>query len=109
MTIETLVSEINSGTYDSSLAKLKEAIDARLKTARTERTLDDYNLGDTVVFNELTATRYMVGQKATVVSKKQKKLVVRLETPMGRFSRVTPGGTVESANVTVPVAIVDLV
>lgn len=109
MTPETLISEINSGTYDSSLAKLKEAIDARLKAARAERTLDDYNLGDTVVFNELTGTRYMVGQKATVVSKKQKKLVVRLETPMGRFSRVTAGGTVESANVTVPLAIVDLV
>jgi hypothetical protein len=52
----------------------------------------------------------MVGQKATVVSKKQKKVVVKLVTPTGRFARVNPiTREVESALVTVPVAIIDLV
>lgn len=110
MNTETLVSEITSGTYDSDLIKLKDAIDARLKASRSSRTLSDFNIGDTVVFNDLTATRYMVGQKATITGMKQKKVTVRLETPVGRFAHVNPvTGRVESANITVPVAIIDLV
>ena len=110
MNIEELVSEIESGTFDSSLVKLKEAVDARLKVSRISRTIADYHIGDTVVFNDLTATRYMVGQKATVTGMKQKKVTVRLETPVGRFAHVNPvTGKVESSNITVPVAIIDLV
>jgi hypothetical protein len=52
----------------------------------------------------------MVGQKATVTGMKQKKVTVRLETPVGRFAHVNPvTGKVESANITVPLAIIDLV
>ena len=110
MNTDTLVSEITSGTYDSDLIKLKEAVDARLKASRASRTLRDFHIGDTVVFNDLTATRYMVGQKATVTGMKQKKITVRLETPVGRFTRTNPvTGEKESANIVVPVAIVDLV
>ena len=110
MNIEELVSDIESGTYDSSLVKIKEAVDARLKASRISRTIADYHIGDTVVFNDLTATRYMVGQKATVTGMKQKKVTVRLETPVGRFAHINPvTGRVESSNITVPVAIIDLV
>ena len=110
MNTDTLVSEITSGTYDSDLIKLKDAIDARLKASRSSRTIRDFHIGDTVVFNDLTATRYMVGQKATVTGMKQKKITVRLETPVGRFAHINKvTGVVESANITVPVAIVDLV
>jgi len=110
MNTDTLVSEITSGTYDSDLIKLKEAIDARLKASRATRTIADFNIGDTVVFNDLTATRYMVGRKATVTGMKQKKITVRLETPVGRFAHINPvTGKEESANITVPVAIIDLV
>ena len=110
MNSETLVAEITSGTYDSDLIKLKEAIDARLKASRASRTIADFNIGDTVVFNDLTATRYMVCRKATVTGMKQKKITVRLETPVGRFAHINPvTGKEESANITVPVAIIDLV
>jgi len=110
MSIETLVAEIKSGTFDSDLIKIKEAVDARLKASRTSRTLADFNIGDTVVFNDLTATRYMVGQKAIITGMKQKKVTVRLETPVGRFASINPvTGRVESSNITVPVAIIDLV
>jgi len=109
MDIDVIIASVNAGVYDSSLTKLKEAIEDRLTTSRSERTINDYHIGDTVVFNSLTGTRYMVGQKATVVSKKQKKVVVKLVTPTGRFARVNPQGTWESALVTVPVAIIDLV
>jgi phosphoribosyl-dephospho-CoA transferase len=110
MNIGELTSEIESGTFDSDLIKIKEAVDARLKASRTSRTLADFNIGDTVVFNDLTGTRYMVGQKATITGMKQKKVTVRLETPVGRFAHINPvTGRVESSNITVPVAIIDLV
>ena len=110
MNIEQLLSDIESGTFDSSLVKIKEAIDARLKTSRATRTIADYHVGDTVVFNDLTGTRYMVGRKATVTGIKQKKVTVRLETPVGRFEKINPlTGQAESANIVVPVAIIDLV
>ena len=110
MNIEELTSEIELGTFDSGLVKIKEAVEARLKANRASRTIADFNIGDTVVFNDLTATRYMVGRKATVTGMKQKKVTVRLETPVGRFAHVNPiTGKEESANITVPVAIIDLV
>lgn len=110
MNIEELTSEIELGTFDSGLVKIKEAVEARLKATRTSRTITDFNIGDTVVFNDLTATRYMVGRKATVTGMKQKKITVRLETPVGRFAHINPvTGKEESANITVPVAIIDLV
>ena len=109
MNIEELTSEIELGTFDSGLVKIKEAVEARLKANRASRTIADFNIGDTVVFNDLTATRYMVGRKATVTGMKQKKITVRLETPVGRFAHINKvTGVVESANITVPVAIVDL-
>lgn len=108
MDIETVLSGIASGVYDSDLEKIKNAVDLRNKGIRKERSINDYGIGDRVKFNELTGTRYMVGQYATIISKNRTKVVVRLETPMGRFARVNPATReVQSANVTVPVSIID--
>jgi gamma-glutamyl phosphate reductase len=110
MSIETLLSEISSGAHDSSLGKINEAVAKRLKTVRKERTINDYNIGDKVKFNEQTGTRYMVGETATIVSKRRTKVVVRLDSPTGRFARVNPAThQVESSNVTCPVGILDLI
>lgn len=110
MSIETLLTDISSGAYDSSLGKINEVVALRLKAVRKERTISDYNIGDRVKFNESTGTRYMVGQTATIISKNRTKVVVRLDNPMGRFARTNPAtGKVESSNVTCPVAILDLV
>lgn len=109
MDVETLIAQIEAGSFDSSLGKVKAAIDSRMSASRKTRTLDDYHVGEKVVFNELTATRYMVGQQATIVSKKLKKVVVRLETPKGRFAHTRLDGEVQSALVTAPIEILDLV
>ena len=100
-----IIAQIESGALDADLVKIKEAVDARLNVARASRKLDDYAIGARVRFNEKTATRYMVGQYATVITKRQKKLVVRPENAVGRFAR--PNGV--PAEVVVPLAIVDLV
>ena len=110
MSIETLLADISSGTYDSSLGKINEALALRLKTVRKQLTISDYNIGDRVKFNEQTGTRYMVGETATIVSKRRTKVVVRLDSPTGRFARVNPATRqVESSNVTCPIGILDLI
>ena len=92
MSIETLLADISSGAYDSSLGKINEALALRLKTVRKQRTISDYNIGDKVKFNEQTGTRYMV------------------DNPTGRFARINPvTRQVESSNVTCPVGILDLI
>lgn len=110
MDVQTLIDAINAGTYDANLGKLSDAVQARLHASRKNKTVNDFELGSRVKFNELTGTRYMVGEYATVISKNRTKLVVRLENPTGRFAKFNPvTKTMESSNVSVPVAIVDLV
>jgi gamma-glutamyl phosphate reductase len=110
MSIETLLADISSGAYDSSLGKINEAVAQRTKAVRKQLTIADYNIGDKVKFNDQTGTRYMVGQTATIISKNRTKVVVRLDSPMGRFARVNHAtGKVESSNVTCPIGVLDLV
>lgn len=110
MNIQDILEAINSGSLDLDLGKIKDAVDSRSIKARAALTIDDYNIGARVRFNESTGTRYMVGQYATISGKNRTKVTVRLETPMGRFARVNPiTREIESSNVTVPISIIDLV
>ncbi len=108
--LDVLLLDIKLGTYDNDLGKISEALAERTKAVRKSRTISDYNIGDKVKFNEQTGTRYMVGHTATIISKNRTKVVVRLDNPMGRFAKVNPAtGKIESASVTCPVGILDLV
>lgn len=107
MDIETVLEQISKGVFDDNLPKMGDAVKARLDKLRKNKSISDINIGDRVRFNELTGTRYMVGQYAVVVSKNRTKVVVRLETPTGRFMRVGSNGDIQSANVTVPLSIID--
>jgi hypothetical protein len=110
MNIQDILDAINSGSMDSNLGKIKDAVDSRSPKARAVLTINDYDIGARVRFNESTGTRYMVGQYATISGKNRTKVTVRLETPMGRFARVNPiTREIESSNVTVPISIIDLV
>ena len=109
LTLEAVQEAINSGDLDANLAKLKEAVDSRMKTIRTTKTNKDFGIGDKVRFNDSCGTRYVVGLTATVVGMKQKKMIVKLDTPVGRFAKYLPNGEVVSADITVPPGIVDLI
>jgi len=107
-TTTTLIESIAAGQFDNDLEQIAKAIENRRTSMRKVRTIADYNVGDRVKFNELTGTRYMVGQYATIVSKNRTKVVVRLENPMGRFAKINPvTREVQSANVNVPLSIID--
>jgi hypothetical protein len=108
MTINSssVVDAISSGALDSDLSKIIDAANLRLKGLRLTRTTKDFGLGDKVRFNDSCGTAYVRGLSATVVGIRQKKIVVKLDTPVGRFARVVNGETV-STDIVVPTAIVD--
>lgn len=107
MNTQEIIDQINSGSLDADLGKLNTALASRLSTVRALKSNTDFGLGDRVRFNEHCGTRYLIGHTATVVGRKKIKLIVKLDAPTGRFARVLPNGQVESANITVPITIVD--
>jgi ribosomal protein L21E len=108
-TTGALVLEIELGVHDSELANLEKALTERLRVTRQSRTIKDYGVGDKVVFNSLCGTQYLQGATGVVVGLKQKKLLVKLDNPVGRFVRYLPDGKVESSSISVPTSIVDIV
>jgi hypothetical protein len=107
--VTTIIDEINAGMHDSVLAELESAISTRLMTVRETRTSKDYGLGDRVKFNTYCGTKYLHGREAIVVGMKQKKLVVKMDKPVGRFVRYDEQGNPTSSEIVVPPSIVDLV
>jgi ribosomal protein L21E len=108
MTKNEIMLLIQAGKLDAGLSDLQDAIDSRLKEIRVTRTVDQYGVGDTVIFNDLTGTKYVQGRTAKVVGKTRAKLLVKLDSPVGRFARMVDGN-LESVEIKVPPSIVDLV
>lgn len=104
--IEAVKAAITSGELDKDLGALSTVVESRLATLRASKSATDFGIGDKVRFNNNCGTRYLVGETARVTGMKRTKIVVQLDKPMGRFARHTANG-VESANITVPISIVD--
>lgn len=99
---------ISAGILDGDLHELRAAIEKRLAEIRTDKSIDDYGIGDKVQFNSSCGTRYLIGHTATVTGKRRTKVTVRLDKPTGRFVRHTEAGPV-SAEITVPLSIIDAI
>jgi hypothetical protein len=104
-----VVRQIDAGVFDKELADLEKAIQMRIRKVRTTRSNRDFGIGSKVVFNDLCGTKYLHGAPATVTDIKQKKLVVKLDKPVGRFVRHDASGNLCSVAISVPPSIVDLV
>jgi hypothetical protein len=110
MDLDTFKGAVDSGEFDSILSEMITHLEKRQRNTRVLRSVGDYNIGDKVKFNSLSGTKYMVGVTATVVAKRQKKVVVRPDSAVGRFGRLnTITQKVEPVDITCPVAILDLV
>jgi hypothetical protein len=111
MTIEAenLLFDISSGKYDSSIEELLKSVEARVTEMRKSRTNKDFGIGDKVKFNTYCGTKYLHGHTATVVGLKQKKVLVTLDNPMGRFLRHDSEGKAYSLQINVPPSIIDVV
>lgn len=106
MNTTSIIEQIRSGVLDKDLGSLSTEINTRLSAIRGSMSNTDFGIGDKVRFNNHCGTRYLIGHTATVVGRKKVKLVVKLDDPTGRFVRMTPSGP-ESAQITVPISIVD--
>lgn len=105
---DATVAAINVGTFDADLDGLLRAVQTRITELRKTRTIHDYPIGSTVVFNDYCGTKYLRGHRATVVSRGRAKMTVVLERPVGRFVRVE-NGVARPVEIKVPPSIVDLV
>ena len=104
----TLLAQLQSGEYDEDLSKILAAVETRIAHVRSTKTVKDFGIGDLVKLNNNCGTRYLVGHTGRVVGMKRTKLVVTLDKPTGRFARVNPvTNQIESAHITVPIALVD--
>jgi hypothetical protein len=108
--VTTIIDQIFSGAFDKDLVEIRKAVDARLGAVRASRTPAEYGIGDKVMFNSQCGTKYLHGHYAIVVGKRQKKLLVKLIHPIGRFAKYnTSTSEWESSEILVPTSIVDLV
>jgi len=108
MHTRTMEEAILAGELDEALGSLKSAIETRQAQIRSVAKPTDFGIGDKVVFNNSCGTRYLVGHTATITGMKRTKVVVKLDKPMGRFARIVNGEQV-SADITVPISIIDAV
>lgn len=105
--IDILKAEIAAGVHDNDLAVICKAAGDRLIVTRTERKITDFCIGDRVKLNDLCGTQYLRNCTGYIVSKRRTKVIIKLDTPIGRFVRVTSDGVRESSEITVPVSILD--
>lgn len=102
-----LTDKVESGELDSRLSAIRKLVDVRMTTVREKVKVTDFTVGDRVVLNERCGTKYLRGEVATVTAIRRTKLTLLLDNPKGRFARKTAAGEIYSAEVIVPIEIVD--
>lgn len=99
--------KIDSGELDKSLDTIKELIDKRIAEIRQAVEIGDFFVGDSIRINERCGTKYLVGERGKVTGIRRTKITITLDEPKGRFARTKPSGETYSAEVIVPISIVD--
>ena len=98
---------IVSGELDRQLIPLKKLLEERLSLTRADADVKDFVVGDRIVLNDKCGTKYLIGEEGTVVAIRRSKISISFDKPKGRFARTNSEGGTYSANVVVPVLIVD--
>lgn len=98
---------VAKGELDKQLVPLKKLIEERLSVARADADIKDFVVGDRIVLNDKCGTRYLIGEEGVVVEIRRSKISITFDKPKGRFARTNSKGEIYSANVVVPIGIVD--
>lgn len=99
--------KIESGDLDKSLDVIKTLVEARITETRQAVEIGDFFIGDKIKINERCGTKYLVGEVGTVTGIRRTKITISLDEPKGRFVRTKTNGETYSAEVIVPISIVD--
>lgn len=102
-----LSDKIESGDLDSRLSAIRKLVDSRIDLIREKVKATDFTVGDRVVINENCGTKYLRNEGAVVTGIRRTKLTIVLDNPKGRFARKNSTGKIYSADVVVPVELVD--
>jgi hypothetical protein len=81
--LDTIRKMIVGGFLDDYLRALRNDIDERLHRTRE---FIEFVQGDRVVLNDYCGTKYLRGEKATVVGERGKKIAIRFDRSIRRFS-----------------------
>ena len=98
---------IAKGELDKQLVPLKKLIEERRSVVRVDADIKDFVVGERVVLNDKCGTRYLIGEEGVVVGIRRSKISITFDKPKGRFARTNSKGEIYSANVVVPIGIVD--
>lgn len=99
--------KLDSGELDSKLTEIRKLVDARYSMTKQKVKIEDFGVGDRVSINNRCGTKYLIGEMATVVDIRRTKIKVSFDNPKGRFARTDSVGKTYSAEVIVPIEIVD--
>ena len=99
--------KLDSGELDSKLTEIKKLVEARYSLTKQKVKIEDYGVGDRVTINNRCGTKYLIGEVATVTDIRRTKIKISFDNPKGRFARKNSMGEVYSAEVIVPLEIVD--
>ena len=101
--------KIESGDLDKSLDVIKTLVEARIAETRQSLEIGDFFVGDKIKINNNCGTKYLVGETGTVTGTRRTKITISLDNPKGRFLRTKANGETYSAEVIIPISIVDKV
>lgn len=99
--------KIERGELDKNLSELSRVVQERKELLKEKVKIDDFVVGDRITINERCGTKYLRGEIGSVVGIRRTKVTVRFDNPKGRFARTNSVGQVISADVIVPLEILD--
>lgn len=99
--------KLDSGELDNKLTEIRKLVEARYSMTKQKVKISDFGVGDRISINNRCGTKYLIGETATVVDIRRTKIKVSFDNPKGRFARTDSVGNTYSAEVVVPLEIVD--
>lgn len=103
-TTREVIAEILAGDHDAKLDEIRSALDTRREVMGRVK-FREFNDGDKVRIVEPCRPKYLVGCEATLIRKKQKKVVIEFDDPPKRFDK--HGRPKWTGQVTIPVELIE--
>lgn len=94
--LEIIIKDIRDGVYDDQLENLTDAI-SRRKDYQNALKFFSFNVGDRVRYVSSVSPKYLAYKPGTIVEINRKRVVVKLDNPVGRFAGkiTTPPNLIE--------------
>jgi hypothetical protein len=99
--------KLDSGELDTKLSEIRKLVEARYALTKQKVKIDDFAVGDRISINDRCGTKYLLGELGTVTDIRRTKIKITFDNPKGRFARTNSAGQTYSAEVIVPLEIVD--